>query len=161
MKSVIIYYSYSGNTRKVAEVLAEYLGNAAIIELKCLKEITSFIAQSRKAFWRKTAEIIDVKFDLKEYDLICFGTPVWAFGPAPAMNAYLEKCLGLEEKKVVLFATYGSGVGKNRCLNYMQEILTKKGASQLKRFFIQQFRVSEKDYILKQIKEIMPLSPNG
>ncbi len=161
MKSIIIYYSYSGNTRKVAEVLAEYLGSVEIIELKCLKEITGFIAQSRKAFWHKTEDIIDVKFDLKEYDLICFGTPVWAFGPAPAMNAYLEKCFGIEGKEIILFATYGSGAGKNRCLNYMQKILSKKGASQFKRLFIQQFRVSAKDDILTRIKEILPLSSNG
>ncbi|MFH1441640.1 MAG: NAD(P)H-dependent oxidoreductase [Candidatus Omnitrophota bacterium] len=161
MKNLIVYYSYSGNTRKIAEILAEYLGGAEIIELKCLEEITSFIGQARKAFWHKKSEIMDVKLDLKEYDLICLGTPVWAFGPAPAMNMFLDKCLGVDNKKIVLFSTYGSGVGKDRCLNYMQSVLAKKKASEFKRFSIQQANVKDREVVISKIKEVLPLSLNG
>ena len=41
MRSVIVYYSYSGNTRTVAGCLCEYLkqrGQADILELKALDE---------------------------------------------------------------------------------------------------------------------------
>lgn len=161
MKSVVIYYSYSGNTRKIAEALAEYLGGADIIELKCVEEITSFIGQSRKAFWHKKVEIRDVKFDLKEYDLVCLGTPVWAFGPAPAMNMFLDKCAGVENKKIVLFSTYGSGVGKDRCFKYMESMLSQKKAFKFTKFSIQQAKVKDTEFVVSKIKEILPLSPNG
>lgn len=158
MKSAIIYYSYSGNTKRIAEVLSEHLkqkGEVEIIELKASDESGNFFSQAARAFFKKRAQIAGANFDLTKFDFICLGTPVWAFGPAPAMNTYLDKCLGLEGKEIVLFTTYGSGTGNQRCLNYMQDILSKKGAKNFKRFSIQQFKVSDKEFVLSKIKEIM------
>ena len=164
MQGIIIYYSYSGNTKKVASVLAEILsqkGEVEIIELKGLDESDKFFSQAFRAFRHKRAELEPVNLDLTKYDLVCLGTPVWAFGPAPAMNTYLDKCFGLEGKEIILFTTYGSGAGRGRCLDYMQSILTPKGAKNFKRFSIQQFRVNDKDFALSKIKEILRLWPNG
>jgi len=158
MKSIIIYYSYSGNTRKVAQLLAEYLREKTeveIIDLKSQDESRSFFGQCRRALFKKRAELKTVNFNLANYDLVCFGTPVWAFGPAPAMNTYLDKCLGAENKAVILFTTYGSGTGNERCLNYMQNLLAQKGAKQISRFSIQQFKVDNKEFVLSKIKEVI------
>jgi len=156
MKSIIIYYSFSGNTKKVTQVLAEYLkakGEVEIIELKDLKEDGKFLSQCRKAFYHKTADIQEVNMDLSGFDLICIGTPVWAFGPAPAINTYLDKCLGAEGKEVILFTTYGSGTGNGRCINYMQRTLAKKGAKDFKRFSVQQYKVKDREFVLERIRE--------
>jgi flavodoxin len=160
MRSVIVYYSYSGNTRKVAEVLAEALkekGEIDIIELNALDESKSFLGQCRRAFARSRAKLAPVNFDLSNYELVYFGCPVWAFAPVPAMNTYLNQCIGIEDKDIILFTTYGSGTGNNRCLNYMQRVLTQKGAKNFKRFSIQQFKVSDIEFILSKIKEVMRL----
>ena len=160
MKSVVIYYSYSGNTQKVADILAKLLaekGEVERIELVGLDEAKTFLGQAKRALFRKRAAIQPVSFDLSGYDLICFGTPVWAFAPAPAINTYLDKCFGLENKNVILFATFGSGTGKERCLNYMQKILAKKGIKQCKRFSIQQFKVSDGEFVSKVLVEMMRL----
>lgn len=164
MQSVIVYYSYSGNTQKVADVLTEYLkpqGEVDVIELKGLDESDKFLTQAARAFRHKRATIQPVNLDLSGYDLICMGTPVWAFGPAPAMNTYLDKCFGVEGKSVILFSTYGSGTGNERCLNYMQDILAKKGAKDFKKFSIQQFKVNDKEFVLSKIKEATRLWSNG
>ena len=156
MKSIIIFYSYSGNTRKVTNLLAEYLkekGQTDIIDLRPMDESHSFFGQCRRAFLKKRAKIETVNFNLSGYDLICLGTPVWAFAPTPAMNTYLDKCFGLENKEVILFTTYGSGTGNQRCLNYMQSILTKKGVKHFNRFSIQQFKVNNGEFITKVINE--------
>lgn len=156
MKSIIVYYSYSGNTRKVANFLGEYLkqkGEIQIFELKALDESDKFLGQAGRAFWHKRAEIKPLDFSLQGFDLICLGTPVWAFGPAPAMNTYLDKCSGLEDKEVILFTTYGSGTGNGRCLNYMQKILSQKGTTSFRRFSIQQFKVNDKEFVLSKIQE--------
>ena len=158
MKSEIIYYSYSGNTKKVAECLKEYLstqGNVDVIALQVLDESDSFLSQSFRALRHLRGSIAKTQNDLSAYNLICIGTPVWAFGPSPAVNAYLDACSGLEKKKVVLFTTYGSGAGRERCLNYMQDILTKKGAIDFKRFSIQQSKVKDKEFVLSKIKEAL------
>lgn len=158
MKILIIYYSYHGNTKKVAEILDECLRQTyevRISRLEALDESTSFFRQTARAFFHKKAKLSFVDFDLSSYDLICLGTPVWAFAPAPAMNAYLDGCFGLEGKSVVLFTTYGSGTGVIRCLNYMQTILSNKGAKDFKRFSVQQFRVNDKEFISKIISEVL------
>jgi len=157
MKSAIIYYSYSGNTKKVAEILAAHLakqGEVKTRELKAQDESNNFFSQCARAFKHKKAKIEPIDIDLSAFDLICLGTPVWAFGPAPAMNTYLDNCLGVEGKEIILFTTYGSGTGNQRCLNYMQDILAKKGAKNFKRFSIQQFKVNDKDFVEKTIRGV-------
>ena len=155
MRSLIIYYSYSGNTKKVAEHLCGYLrqrGQADIVQLKAQDESDSFFGQCLRAFWRKRARIEPVNCNLSSYDAICFGAPVWAFAPPPAMNAYLDQVQNIQDKEVILFTTYGSGTGNNRCLNYMQQILANKGAKSFKRFSIQQFKVNDYDFVRGRIQ---------
>lgn len=155
MQSIIIYYSFSGNTKKVAEVLAEYLkekGEVDIISLNSIDESANFFGQAKRAFRRVRAKIAPVNSNLGHYDIICMGTPVWAFGPAPAMNTYLDICIGTEGKEAILFTTYGSGTGNKRCLNYMQDTLLKKGVRQCRRFSIQQNKVNNRAFILSKLK---------
>ncbi|MCX5714644.1 MAG: NAD(P)H-dependent oxidoreductase [Candidatus Omnitrophica bacterium] len=158
MKVAIIYYSYSGNTRLVAQVLGEYLREeyaVEFIELTALDEPSSFLGQCRRAFSHTKAKIAPVVFDLVGYDLICFGTPVWAFGPAPAINAYLDQCFGATDKGAILFSTYGSGTGNERCLKLMQDLLINKGVKSFSQFSIQQSKVKDKEFVLSKIKEII------
>jgi len=162
MRSAIIFYSYSGNTAKVAKVLHDELagkGSADVFSLEPEDESDSFLGQCRRAFFKKKAEIKDTIFDLRNYDLICFGTPVWAFGMAPALRAYIDKCSGLEGKSIILFTTFGSGTGNNKCLNEMQAILSKKGAKEFKRFSVQQFKVKDRDFVTKKIEEAISPVP--
>jgi len=160
MNSIIIFYSYSGNTAKVTEVLANALkikGPVDTIRLEPMDESESFLGQCRRAFFKKKAVIKDTIFNLGNYSLICFGTPVWALGMAPALRTYLDKCNGVDGKRIILFTTYGSGTGNNKCLNEMQDILSQKGAKDFKRFSIQQSRVKDSDFIQLKINEALRL----
>ena len=160
MRAIIIYYSYSGNTKKIADILAEYLRpryEIKILRIDALDESSCFFLQAVRAFFHKKARISPIEPDLSNYDLICLGTPVWAFAPAPAMNTYLDKCSGLLGRPVVLFTTYGSGTGVNRCFNYMQGILSRKGVKEFRRFSIQQLKVSNKEFVLSKIRELKRL----
>lgn len=155
MHSLIIYYSYSGNTKKVAGYLCGYLqqrGQADIVELKAQDESAGFFAQCRRAFWHKRAKIEPINFDLSSYDVICFGAPVWAFAPAPAMNTCLDQVQNIRDKEIILFTTFGSGTGNNRCLNYMQQVLVAKGAKDFKRFSIPGIRVNNADFVSAKIR---------
>lgn len=157
MKSLIVYYSFSGNTKKVAEVLNEYLkqkGEVDLVELKAMDESKNFFVQANRAFTKKRASLSPVEFDLKKYNLVCFGSPIWAFAPTPAMNTYMDKCVGLEGKDIIIFSTYGSGTGNTKCLDYMQKILIAKGGKNFKRFSVQQGKVKDKDFVLSEIKRI-------
>jgi flavodoxin len=160
MKSAIVYYSYTGNTKKVVLLLSEYLQERSEIvqvALKDRQEDGKFFSQAAKAFRHHRAEIEPVEYNLASYDLVCVGTPVWAFGPAPAVNTYLDACAGVAGKPVVLFTTFGSGVGNERCLQYMQANLARKEVKDFSRFSIQQGKVKDREFVLSEIKKIMRL----
>jgi flavodoxin len=159
MKTAIIYYSYSGNTRKLSGHLCEYLkqrGEVDLVELKAQDESDNFFRQGRRALLHKRAKIEPINFDLGGYDLICFGTPLWAFAPAPAMNTCLDGAENIQDKEIVLFTTYGSGTGNNRCLKYMQKILVKKGARDFKSFSLPGARVNDANFVNAKIRTALP-----
>jgi flavodoxin len=158
MKTAIIYYSQAGNTKKVAEILGGYVkekSEVEYIELKSQDEPKFFLSQCYRALRYTKAKIAPVNFDLREYVFVCLGTPVWAFGPTPAINAYLDSCSGAADKEIILFTTYGSGTGNSRCLDYMQNILSQKGAKNFRRFSVQQFKANDKEFILSKVKEVL------
>ncbi len=86
MNFLIVYFTQTGNTRKVAEAIYKALeGN---------KEIKS----------------LDQVADWEGYDLIFVGFPIIAFGPAPQAKESLKK-FG-SGKKIALFITHASPEGE-------------------------------------------------
>jgi len=157
MRSAVIFYSYSGNTKKVALELNKYLGergSVELIEIKGLDESGNFFKQSNRAFFQKEAIIQGAKLDLSSFDMICLGTPVWAFGPAPAMNTYLKECSGLQGKNMIIFTTHGSGLGVGRCVKIIEDAVTKKGANKTRNFSIQQAKVNDAEFLLDTFSKI-------
>lgn len=158
-KAAVLYYSYSGNTKKTALVLQKELSSqyqADLIEIKALDESDSFFKQCMRALGKKQALINEsIAFDLSGYDLIALGTPVWAFAMAPAMRTFMSKCSGLKEKDIIIFATYGSGAGKDKCLNEMAGIAKGKGAKAVRSFLLQQNDTLDEQKVKSRIKEIL------
>lgn len=158
MKSLIIYYSYSGNTKRIAERLKDILsekGEAKICRLLPTDESNNFFVQAARAFAGKRAILSDVNFDLSGYDLICLGTPVWAFAPTPAINTFLDKIENLDGKDAVCFTTYHSGTGVRRCVNTIIKGLKQKGAFKTADFNIQQFKINDADFVENKIKSAL------
>ena len=148
-RAMVVYYSYSGNTKKTAGFLKSKITRkfqTEELELKPADESRFFLKQCVRAFRKVQANLTqDMITDLKDYDLIAFGTPVWAFGMVPAMRAYLDKCSGLKGKKIILFLTYGSGVGKDKCVQEMASIVKAKGADEVRSFLIPHYDVKNGD----------------
>ncbi len=163
MKSAVIFYSHTGTTRALAEALVEHLAAAGAvtrIELQPTDESRNFFAQGRRAFKRIRAQLAPVEIDLSAYDCVCLGTPVWAFGPAPAMNAYLDRCRGLTGKEVVLFCTSG-GTGAARTFKYMRNQLTAQSVRMFREIALTQTQMRNREKVRAHIVSILPLSPNG
>lgn len=120
MKSVVIYYSYSGNMEEAANRASE-LTDADLIRIttkeepkgKGFKAMLKGGHQALKGF----KPIINVDgLDFSQYDTIILGTPVWAGTYAPAMRTFLENYL-FTNKKVFLMATSASGNAKKMIKN--------------------------------------------
>jgi flavodoxin len=122
MKILTAYYTRTGNTRKIAEIISEtlYSDIDEIIDLKNRKgKLIGFINAGRDAFTKKLTQIKHLK-NPEDYNLLIIGTPVWAGTMTPAVRTYLTKN---KINKIAFFCTCGSSQGK--CFSEMQE-LTKK-----------------------------------
>ncbi len=150
MKSAVVYYSYSGNTKMVAERLVSALsaqGSTAPFPLKDLKETRSFLGQCGRAFRHATTDIEGAPLDVSGYTHVCIGTPVWAFAPAPPVTTYLKTCEAIAGRKVLLFVTCGSGTGVEKCFIYMEGELKKKGVAAFSRLLIPQSKIKDDGFI--------------
>jgi len=115
MKKLVIYYSFEGNTRFIAENIAEAAG-ADIAELKPVSDIkntkfTKYLWGGRQVVMGKRPAIEKMTVDIEEYELIFIGTPVWAFSFAPALNTFFTK-YSISGKKIALFCCDGGTKGK-------------------------------------------------
>lgn len=114
MKKIVIYYSYGGNTRKIAERIQEILG-ADIKEIETGEPYNGSYDDVVEQGQREVnsgfmPEIKHMDIDLSQYDTVILGTPVWWYTFAPAMKTFLNK-VDLSGKKIYPFATNGGWIG--------------------------------------------------
>ncbi len=111
MKTVVVYYSLNGNTRAIARVIAKQLNCDAC-------EITTRRAYPRApwlqmvvcgagAMFGRTPRIDGLSVDIREYDNIILGTPVWAGSYAAPVRTFL-KTHDLRGKNVALFVCHAA-----------------------------------------------------
>jgi len=158
MKTLITYYSYSGITDKVIDIFKEVLEKKSELKIQRLRpkeEITTFFGQCMAARFKKRCEIEEAQFDASSFDTIIIGLPVWAFAPTPAINTYLDKVTGLNNKKLIVLITSGSGAGVKMCFKYINDILRSKGASNISEINIPNARMSEKDFIISSLEKTL------
>jgi flavodoxin len=131
MKSLIVYHSETGNTKRVAEYIHEKT-DSDILELKPEKKyskIGMYTSGIKKALLQQRDEIGITNIDLSSYDIIIIGTPVWGGHPTPVANAGLGIIKGGEGKKAVAFATYRGSEGES--LNILRKKLEDAGLNVL------------------------------
>lgn len=125
MKTLIIYYSLSGNTEKIANILADKLAADKEQVLKQSKR-TGFFGVLRSLFQvllNKPCLIEILEVDPSQYDLVIIGTPVWMMRLPPPIRAliYQQKP---KFSKVAFFCTEGSS-GGNAVLKSMAKLCEK------------------------------------
>ncbi len=114
MKSIIVYYSYGGNTRSIAEFIRENL-NADICEIQTVIPYTGsyndIVTQGRQEVDNGfMPDLKPIAVDFSQYDIILLGSPVWWYTFAPAMNSFLHHT-DLSGKTIYPFATNGGWIG--------------------------------------------------
>ena len=118
-KTLVAYFSASGTTRKIAEMIAE-VGDFSLYEITPKELYTNDDLNWMNKKSRSSMEMSDKKIrpqitdtdaHIKEYDTIILGFPIWWYVAPTIVNTFLEK-YDFSGKKIVLFATSGgSGFG--------------------------------------------------
>ena len=127
MKTIILYYSLGGTSRKKAEQLVKENENAALCEIKELRKrniFTAFIPGCFHAAKRKTTAIKPLGYDLSDYDHVVIVCPIWASFPAPAFNSIAA--LLPAGKEVELYFCSGNG-GEQQSEQGTKDIMIEKG----------------------------------
>lgn len=118
-KRLVAYFSASGTTKKVAEMIADS-AKADLYEITPMipytkedldwmdKKSRSSIEMSDKKI---RPEMVDADPGIHAYDEIFLGFPIWWYVAPTIVNTFLEK-YNFSGKKIILFATSGgSGFG--------------------------------------------------
>jgi flavodoxin len=114
MKICIIYHSETGNTRHVARQIASAF-DAHLIEVcdtASYSRLTRFLVWCKMARGEEKTTIDPRSPDVSEFDLVVFGSPVWAFKPTPAIHAAIDGLEGCMGKPAVAFSTHGGRPGQ-------------------------------------------------
>jgi flavodoxin len=129
MKTSIIYNSYSGNTRSVAERVRKACGGT-LIEVKSKEyssRLTAYTIGCYRAMKGMSDPIEPASIDVSSDDLIVIGTPVWAGRATPAINAAVNALSGCTGKRAVIFATCGGN--EKQVLFFLKTLLEAKGVT--------------------------------
>ena len=104
MKSVVLYYTFGGSTKREAERIAaeQEAPVYRVREKRNRSLIGSFIPGGMQAMKRKRSKILPPNVDLSAFDRIFLGAPVWAASPAPAVNSIIDLLPAGKEVEVFL-----------------------------------------------------------
>jgi flavodoxin len=124
MKAIVVYFSLEGNTKYVADKIAEFTG-ADELRLEPAKDyprgnVSKFFWGGKSVVFGESPKLLPYDFDVEKYDLVIIGTPVWAGSFTPPIKTFIKEN-DLSKKKVALFACSAGGVGK--CLDKLKDAL--------------------------------------
>jgi flavodoxin len=131
MKTEVIYYSRSGNTKKVADTIAQALG--------------------------QVSKVVTPDFSLDDVDILFLGAGAYANKVEKGMTEFIKTLNNSQVKNVALFGTYG---WHKNFLDYMRDLLKSQGINVIEetfsckgRLFFFIYRKHPDDQDLRQAQE--------
>lgn len=127
MKKAVVFYSLSGNTQAAAKEIAEGIG-ADLIELKLVKPFPTEKSKQlalggMQAMFGMKPAIQELSKNIKEYDVLILGTPIWAGKIAAPVHSFLNKYQILD--KIVAVFTFSGGGDNKRCIAKLSKRLPR------------------------------------
>ena len=141
MKKLVVFYSYTGHTKMIAESIQKKL-NCDILEIKPTKPYstdyqTVVDEEQNNSSAGKTPDIQKIDKNINEYDEIIIGTPVWWYTIAPVIRTFLTQN-DLSNKTIKPFATNAGWLGHT-----FQEIQKLCPDSRVDKVFTEDHHVSQ------------------
>ncbi len=131
MKILLVYFSRTGNTKKVAYFLAKKL-NAKVEQIKDNTDrqgIKGYLISTFQALLGRRVLLKKPVYQPKKFDLIVIGTPVWDWQIAPPVATYLD-FYRTYFKKLAFFCTFKTS-GAFIVLQKMVKLTGKKPVANL------------------------------
>ena len=127
MKTLVLYYSYTGHTKKIAEELAtkESHDIAEIKDIYRPGKFKAYVSGCFAAMRGKAWPIQSLEVSLASYDHIILLSPVWAGNPPPAVHAVLQQIPTGKTISVKMI----SGGGESKCKQLIKNIIEVKNGT--------------------------------
>lgn len=126
MKTVIVYYSLSGNTKKLGDLLAAKLSadKTRIEEKHKNDSLLTMLRLIFQVLLNKPSQISPLELEPSQYDLVILGTPVWMERLSSPMRALISQEKS-NLKNVAFFCTEDSA-GGSAVFEVMSKLCGKK-----------------------------------
>jgi flavodoxin len=153
MKALVVFYSLTDKTKLVSQTIAKAL-NATLLEIEETKPrkqgFLKYLTGGYAAIRNKGTDINPINVDLKQYERIFIGSPVWASRPTPAINSFIYTN-NFEGKSIVPFFTMG-GNNSDKALQNITPKIEKCQGKVIGSFAIRTYGISD-DEIIARAKE--------
>lgn len=147
MNTHIIFNSYSGNTRKIAEEIRDACGGE-LTEVKSREyssRLSAYTVGCFRAIKGKSDRIDPASIDVSGADLVVIGTPVWGGKCTPAINGAVGALSGCEGKHAVVFASCGDNPKES--LDLLAMALEARGMKVVGRFSLNRKEIGDKNAV--------------
>lgn len=130
MKTAIVYYSMSGNTKYVADKIADEIKASGEVDIIRIEPKKAYPDKGAKKFlWGGKSAVMGEKpalqpyeFKIEMYDRIIFGTPVWASTFVPPLRTFMNENPDVKDKKIAVFTCF-SGGGADKAIDKMKKYI--------------------------------------
>ena len=108
---LIAYYSWHGNTRRIAKLIERETGGT-LFEIEPARPYTTdyqaVVQQAKKEIQAGFRPELKAMPESTSYEVLFLGTPIWWHTLVPPLAAFIDRC-DLNRKTVVPFLTHGGG----------------------------------------------------
>lgn len=126
MKSLVIFYSYGGNTREEAQAMAASVeGDLFEVRDTARPSMVGAFLRCASARGMKPTPVQPLSVNLEAYDDIIIMAPVWAGFPAPAIYNVFNALPQGRNVEVYLV----SGGGTSACREKIEALVAQKGCT--------------------------------
>jgi flavodoxin len=125
MKTLVAFYSRTGNTRRLAQLIATAV-DAEVEEINDRANRSGFLGYLRSGWERwhgRGTELAPARHDPAAFDLVIIGTPVWQAAAATPVRSYLQDH-AMELPDVAFFCTHG-GMGSRYAFRELEDLCGK------------------------------------
>lgn len=126
MKILVVFYSRTGITKKLADYIAKKIG-AEMEEIKDTVNragVLGYLLAGRDSALHRLTKLEKPNCNPADYDLVIIGTPVWSWNISTPVRTYLEEYKA-QFKQVAFFCTMG-GSGDERAFREVERNIGKK-----------------------------------
>ena len=126
MKALVVFYSRTGTTKKLARIISDILecDIEELIDTKKRSGPVGWLMSTKDGAQKNPTTIRELEKNPVYYDVVVIGTPIWAGGMSPGTRTFITQ----EKehfKKVAFFCTMSSG-GDVATFANMEELCKKK-----------------------------------